>query len=1109
MIGSRVCQILGYSHTLINCSVPEGQGKSLELNLSVSEQSVAVPFSYQAPNITTIENFQGKFETTTSGGLLTIVGSNFGVNNTVFLIPHTRPENKVILPQRVSNHTHIVCLVPSDNGADMGQDRDRVLQLRVDTPYGYEHDQTTSQTYEFGQKFRYMGPMIEEIIGYTSENPLPTHGRNLDFPPGCETECCDSLLLTITGQSFGEPITSESSSGDKLVKTAEVRLLQKGYHTRTADKSCNGIKVDGCSRCTVVQQSHRKIICNPGAGVGDDIRVVVAMNSGDHQKCTTASACQQSSPEEHTKISYLPPGLKALNARPTNRINALGGEVITITGSDFGWVASEVTIHFGGMNCTDATWRSPWLEDDTAGQCPPEYVHTSSIYHAPYLTCKTPVGMTVGKKNLTITVSQQTSAFPAVFPADDIDYKIVTECKAGYYGQLNERCAACPDGAVCETNNIGTPAAQKGFWQLEVPANHEKCQHPTREYTCPYFVACEPKSACTGENQCSAAYTGERCSQCAPGYFKLSGQCTECPECAVCTALLFLGAGAIAAIVSYILTRKRINLAILAIGIDYFQILAILAMSNQVVWPPQIKELFNLLSVFNVNLDLLAPECYTPDMKFEYKWLAIEFLPILFCGCFGIVHVFIYWHKRVIQKRTKNLHNHVHLVIGMCLMGFYYMYLYITKTSLDIFNCSQTDPPDDWTPGYMEVAFEPCYKPGGVHVRLLPFAIAFFLLYSVGYPVLVAFIILTNVEKIKADQLLRARETGDSKATNPSAWEFRKRYAKLYYMFKPHHFYWILLILARKFLIAVTGLMFRRTPVFLLAFSLVILFCCYALQVRHQPYMSMSERKKVVAVWELEQAGKDKMKFKETSAQKKRTRKVFKLGDGSSTDHLKHNRAVLYFWNYNAVEATLLFCACMVMLAGLMFQSKQVKEDPYWELGLASLTLVIIIFSIIYFFAVLLTEVLLGLGLLDRFAALQARVKKRSDKYKRRYEKQAEPEIEGVDSASATVLNKTMATKRLSTFNEVGNELETQLKHTESTIEALQNELRELKMKARSSTLTRFQSKSKKSARGLKKDASRKNIPGKKSDQIPRPQGVQPVLTTVTGANETVTSGQV
>ncbi len=46
------------------------------------------------------------------------------------------------------------------------------------------------------------------------------------------------------------------------------------------------------------------------------------------------------------------------------------------------------------------------------------------------------------------------------------------------------------------------------------------------------------------------------------------------------------------------------------------------------------------------------------------------------------------------QRGRSNTSSHVPALIGSFMMLIFYMYIYLTKTSLDIFNCNSTTPPD-------------------------------------------------------------------------------------------------------------------------------------------------------------------------------------------------------------------------------------------------------------------------------------------------------------------------------------------------------------------------------------------------------------------------------
>ncbi len=116
-------------------------------------------------------------------------------------------------------------------------------------------------------------------------------------------------------------------------------------------------------------------------------------------------------------------------------------------------------------------------------------------------------------------------------------------------------------------------------------------------------------------------------------------------------------------------------------------------------------------------------------------------------------------------------------------MLIFYLYINLTKTSLDIFNCNSTTPPDGhtyelpaffmhgrlmtlnrhfsagtshirlWRCRYLEVVFVQCNKPGGMQLRLLPFAIATFMAYTVGFPLVLAIVLIRNRKLIVEDQV--------------------------------------------------------------------------------------------------------------------------------------------------------------------------------------------------------------------------------------------------------------------------------------------------------------------------------------------------------------------
>jgi len=175
----------------------------------------------------------------------------------------------------------------------------------------------------------------------------------------------------------------------------------------------------------------------------------------------------------------------------------------------------------------------------------------------------------------------------------------------------------------------------------------------------------------------------------------------------------------------------------------------------------------------------------------------------------------------------------------------YVMYLNITRTILDVFNCGPVSPPDGKM--YLQVVFEECGVKGGVQMRLKGWAIAAMIVYVIGYPVAIAAVLWFNQYWIQIDQVLRAMGLGyDRNSSSDDVLRVRTQFHKLYYAFRPDTYYWMLVIVVRKFSIAFCSLMFSRNPAFQLAMSLLVMFAAFTLQVKVEPYMSPSQMNQTV-----------------------------------------------------------------------------------------------------------------------------------------------------------------------------------------------------------------------------------------------------------------------
>ena len=371
------------------------------------------------------------------------------------------------------------------------------------------------------------------------------------------------------------------------------------------------------------------------------------------------------------------------------------------------------------------------------------------------------------------------------------------------------------------------------------------------------------------------------------------------------------------------------------------------------------------LSVFNVNLDLVGMECIY-QTPYWLKWTIIEIIPLASAIILVCVYLILYLYKKIKRVPSEKRHLHADPLIGVFMVIMYYLYLFITRNTFDIFNCSPTEPDDGYEHGYLQVVFEPCFQEGGLHLMLFPWAILSLLVYVIAYPALMTIFLIRNKEKLKIDQYLRAYGIGHTRYTNPY-FSFRRRFHKLYYMFKPGKGYWIIVIFSRKALIAVTGLLFSRAPSFQLAFALLVLFLAYAAQMKHLPYMSMSERLAVIFEHEKKVEKQDKLHQKidfeirrSLEESKRRDRQAFKSTGMDRIRERAKQAAPVFVLDYNLVESVLLFCAVLVCLGGVMFESQKFDSDvgDYSTQRdiLAVILLFIIIVSLLYYAFVFISE---------------------------------------------------------------------------------------------------------------------------------------------------------
>ena len=69
-----------------------------------------------------------------------------------------------------------------------------------------------------------------------------------------------------------------------------------------------------------------------------------------------------------------------------------------------------------------------------------------------------------------------------------------------------------------------------------------------------------------------------------------------------------------------ILSRSKAERNVLRIGVDYFQVLAMFR-TAKVAWPIEINFMLQGLQLFQMDIDLIGPECKFQEMVFSLTFL--------------------------------------------------------------------------------------------------------------------------------------------------------------------------------------------------------------------------------------------------------------------------------------------------------------------------------------------------------------------------------------------------------------------------------------------------------------------------------------------------------
>ena len=511
------------------------------------------------------------------------------------------------------------------------------------------------------------------------------------------------------------------------------------------------VSVARCTGDTVTLQTHTRLELSSLAGVGRGLNVSVSILDGISAAYTSNADAQW---------SYDPPLITGFYP-PVLLVGATTAPSVYARGVNFGSPSDLAAYPAGTLDGLVDLNRVDLSLNGDPSMCIEQPQRVFRLGDAfPEIECKLNApNVTVGYQRTAIFIAGQASVLPSNASA-----ALFIGCQTDFYGYPGENCLPCPVGAACagfqqqgvpvpypypnkpapNASNVDVRIGGVHYYPVPMPQYFNLNSSampgltPDMSAACPpgagvpgrdvCIVRCDPPEACLGANLCAAGYTSTtpyyRCASCANGFYKQNGNCIKCPDSPAALvigfALLVIAGGAL----GYILNKRAINIAYLSIGVDYCQVLAMFA-SAKVSWPPAILSLFHILSAFNLNLEIVAPECLVPNVGFIQKFSAVMLLPVFIGGFFAALHFGLVAYKAVVLRRDLNkLNRHAAPLVASELLMMYILYIYLCKTTFDVFNCQQVPGSGLGSPFYLQVVFEQCGVPGGTQMTLMPWAIA-------------------------------------------------------------------------------------------------------------------------------------------------------------------------------------------------------------------------------------------------------------------------------------------------------------------------------------------------------------------------------------------------
>eukprot|EP00164_Ancoracysta_twista_P001104 GFYU01001447.1.p1 GENE.GFYU01001447.1~~GFYU01001447.1.p1 ORF type:complete len:1320 (-),score=331.99 GFYU01001447.1:109-4068(-) len=431
-------------------------------------------------------------------------------------------------------------------------------------------------------------------------------------------------------------------------------------------------------------------------------------------------------------------------------------------------------------------------------------------------------------------------------PQKILDYKCVErassvencKCKLGYYGNGATGCKACPPGGDCcscpeigkcvdttlDTNEscngdlvrhnlevygracskcdggVVNPVALRGYFAASSPDGE------------PVFLPCTPADSCRGGSgnattvTCAVGYTGRRCGECDtlgdPMYYRTSAGCKVCPDSAGWILVVTTFAVGIGIMYCLRTVSQYFRSGSITILIDFIQTLQLFE-HFLLNWPDEVITVFDVTSIANFDIGLIAPECNLQLDRWGQDGLYFS-IPLivgaLYAGYFAVKI-----HKLVDPVKRRKLGN---VVVNAFLLILSLTHASLLQHSLKLFRCAQMADGEYYVDSLPYVV---CY--GDVwwdHVSVYILAL---IVYGVGIPTLFGVI------------LYRVRD----RLTDRDA---KQRYGSIFIVYNYDHYYFDLWYKLKKTLLLIALNMFQGQRALQTVVGIVVLLISVSLCTR-------------------------------------------------------------------------------------------------------------------------------------------------------------------------------------------------------------------------------------------------------------------------------------